>query len=341
MSYNEKTKRVLGIIASISLGGVLIGVLYFFSFHVSKNNSIEQGQVSLETVSNANRPIRNGGLAIRELFSPIIKPFQVLEMSFDKVLGKNNTSSLKLNNNGTGENTEESNLSTLHLLTDEEIFDRLWPQSYHDYLHTLEDIMAQDGFIRAEEKHVTIHTNEEIYAILLKTVDFAVLKGWVVPEDAEQLRKGIKGPLADSIRVEGDALRRGGDVSEKLPLPGSQQLSSIPSEKKTIFGDVLDGLKYVFSVRQAFAGWHVFPDCYKDDNPLNSTPGFNGWAFCCDCGFVEECSPDGCVCVFELHCGTSCTCYPLGCLNAVCIAWPNAIWDQFSNPLGTGICGCG
>lgn len=100
------------------------------------------------------------------------------------------------------------------------------------------------------------------------------------------------------------------------------------------------GARLLFGAKTAMAqipgvpGWHTIPDCYKDLNPAFFVPGFNAWDACCNCGLF--CAPIGCTFVpdcgpFGAACNT-----PLGCLNAICIGWPNAIYDYT-----TGICGCG
>ena len=156
-------------------------------------------------------------------------------------------------------------------------------------------------------------------------------------DDAVRMRKYITEVLPQDIEGERNALRLGGAQTIKV-LPGDHQaFAEWDNGVKYVVNDMLDGLKYIFTTNYAEAGWFVSPDCYKDNAPDYTVPGFNGFTFCCDCGLNWECGPDGCICVFELHCGPSfCDCENFGCLNGQCGAWPNAIWDP-----ATGTCGCG
>ena len=225
--------------------------------------------------------------------------------------------------------------------TDEEIFNRLWPPVYQDALQDLENRMIGDGFVAAGEQHQSIRSDEDVYFILSKLIDYAEKNEWIVVEDAAKLRVGLTVDLPQQIDGERRALRENG-ISTSTILPRNQRFVHSYSDQDKLARDLIDGLKYVLTLHYADAqvgGWHTAPDCYKDLAPLNPVPGFNSLAICCNCGLL--CTPYGCT--FIPDCGPySAACnVPLGCLNLNCGLWPNAIWDQFSYPLGTGICGCG
>lgn len=234
--------------------------------------------------------------------------------------------------------------------TEEEIFNKLWPLDYRDFLTVMQDLMIKDGFMAAEARISLVDTDEKVYSILLKTTDYAEKQGWVVAEDAEKLRRGVSISLRAAIDEERKAYREG-----RTPisiLPRDQNISRVWYGKQFFVEDVIRGLKYVLSIQTANAGWHTSPDCYKDNNPEYTVPGFNAWSFCCDCGLNWRCSSVGCICVYKEHCGPGgCDCANFGCLNNVCgwgpgpafgpEHWPNAIWDSLGGAFGTGICGCG
>jgi len=243
-----------------------------------------------------------------------------------------------------GVETSQNNTSKVPQLTEEEIFSRLWPVEYRNALITLQDLMIKDGFMLESEKVSHMTSDEHIYAALLKIADYALKQGWVESADFDQLRTGIQ-ELERTISMERTNLRTKGKISNGVLLPGGQRINKTPLTKQSFFSTIIDGLKYSLTVNTANAqipgvpGWHTTPDCYKDLAPVNPVPGVNLWAFCCNCGLL--CTPFGCVGIpdcgpFSLACNV-----PLGCLNRFCGGWPNAIWDSFSNPLGTGICGCG
>lgn len=232
-------------------------------------------------------------------------------------------------------------------LSKEEIFDRLWPPDYrNDYLGALEDIMIDDGFLGPSDKHDVIDSDEDVYAILLNTINYAQAKGWLHPDDALKMQSGVKNDLPKDIARERKSLENMGKSSGAL-LPYNQKFASEKHDTRFFIEDIVEGLKYFFLTQHAYAGWVTSPDCYKDNNPGYIVPGFNALTFCCDCGLNLSCSRGVCVCVWKEHCGPGgCSCTNLGCLNGQCgwgagpalgpEKWPNAIWDS-----ATGICGCG
>lgn len=219
-------------------------------------------------------------------------------------------------------------------LTNEEIFDRLWPPSYRQALLDVEKVFIEQGFLSAGSRHNTLLKDEDIYDILLTFINAAEKNDWIVGQDASLFRKGVRELLPKDIENERAELQRNGGVSSGRALPGGQQFTRSFLDQKDLLDSLLEGLKYVFSVNYALAGWVTSPDCYKDDAPDYPVPGFNSLIFCCNCGlycvytyceFIPDCGPHSAECNV-----------PLGCLNLICGLWPNAIWDPM-----TGICGCG
>lgn len=216
-------------------------------------------------------------------------------------------------------------------LTEKEVFDQIWPPSYIEALKSVEKTLKDTGFLDSN-KRISFASDGDIYKFLKLQVDFAEKNTWISKEEAGRFRDAITNILPQIIASERAALFRGQNSINTVP--GYQQFTNVPASPQNRLNDLLDGLKYVFSLAQpAEAAWIRGVVCYKDDAPLNPAPGFNGATFCCNCG--KRCRPR---CVFVPDCGTfgaGCDIH-FGCLNNVCRFWPNAIW----NP-ATGICGCG
>lgn len=229
-------------------------------------------------------------------------------------------------------------------LSGEEVFDRLWPPSYREGLKKVENLLVSEGYL-ADSDRSPLDTDAEVYKTLNRMFGFARLKGVVDEKDVASLDRGLNELLPQIVKRERKALEGGAVGIGDSIVPGAQRLI-YKKDSHLLISDLLDGLKYVFVVaKPAMASndwtpsWNTKPDCYKDLNPVNPVYGFNGWVYCCNCGwkyvgvsvvFVEDCGP------FSAACDI-----PDGCLNLICAAYPNAVWDQFTNPLGTGICGCG
>ncbi|MFY9462506.1 MAG: hypothetical protein WAP51_04890 [Candidatus Sungiibacteriota bacterium] len=215
-------------------------------------------------------------------------------------------------------------------LTEKEVFERIWPQEYRDYLKEIEGFMVEDGFIGVSQRR-TFLSDQDIFDFIELMFAYARQKGWITDEEFKKFTADTKGDFLKLIRDEQDALRRG-EVTGIL-LPGYQRFTRYSAGK--LIRDMLDGIGYVImQAKPAYAGWNTGKDCYKDDDPDNKKKGFNSKVFCCNCGYF--CTPTGCV--FKEDCGEkgkSCN-VQLGCLNGVCGDWPNAIWDKES-----GTCGCG
>ena len=229
-------------------------------------------------------------------------------------------------------------------LSDGEIFNKLWPNSYRQYLDNLQNMMVQDKFITPEGKIVLVDSDSKVFIVLNKIVDYAVFKKWISPENALTLKDGATNVLPSIIAVE-RANMKAGIYQKQTMLPGDQHFDNTPSTKYRIFKNILDGLAYVLGaipnanaqltgIGSTAAVPGVGGDCYKNFLDGNPIIGFNGWDFCCNCGLI--CTPFGCAFVSDCGPGGSACDLPLGCLNLICGAWPNSIWDP-----QTGICGCG
>ncbi len=203
-------------------------------------------------------------------------------------------------------------------LTEQKIFNWIWPEDYRRGLAEIETLYINEGYI-AQRPPTNFDDEENIYQFLALTLDVAETQKWIIPSDATILRKGLKETLPPVIEHDKNLLRQG-----LLPVSFLPKDTDITKLRLVIFANIA----------QASPGWVTSPDCYKDDAPFNPLPGPNLWAECCNCGWF--CTPKGCK-FFEDCEEQSVKCnVPAGCLNLTCRTFPNAIWDPT-----TGICGCG
>jgi len=235
------------------------------------------------------------------------------------------------------------------VMSEEEIFNTLWPKSYLENLRVFEDVMHNDGFITEAERHTVIDSEEDIYAVLLKMLDYTEAKQWIPAGDIAKLRQGLLGDFKKMKDRERELLREPpaeGPTSSLPQFPRPFLSSKEESSRTFIVSSLLNALS-ILSLPEAEADapwWHTLltgsSDCYKDEDEDFKPLGPNLWAACCNCGLTFDIEFGT---VFNLDCGPfSVFCdIPLGCLNLVCIDWPNAIWDAFWYPNGMGICGCG
>lgn len=236
------------------------------------------------------------------------------------------------------------------LITEEEVFQRVWTPSYLAHLKRIENTTITPGDDQGGEvlngavkewaipvdQRTSLSTDEEVYKTLLNVTQEAYENGWITREQLDDYKRGITEILPQIIQQEKALIRKGENPQGILPA-GQRFLES--SSIAVLAKDFLDGLAYIFRiVEPANAAWVRGDDCYKDDDPSNNTRGFNGSTFCCNCGLHCHPCKFGCCWHFHKDCGeqaTECQIH-FGCLNAVCKDWPNAIWDK-----ETSICGCG
>lgn len=281
-------------------------------------------------VRHRKNPPEQRSFRFFDTFAPVVKPFEMLlnitPSNPPYLKGEEHQQDSPLNARGARGVTERGteNLSneargvTKKPLTEEEIFNWIWPKDYRRGLAEIETLYTNQGYI-AQRPPTNFNDEKNIYQFLAETLDVAEAQKWIIPSDATILRKGLKETLPLVIEHDKNLLRQG-----LMPI------SFLPKDID------IAKLRWVIlaNIAQASPGWVTSGDCYKDDVPLNPLPGPNIWAECCNCGLFCV----GYYCKFIPDCeeqSKKCN-VPLGCLNLACRTFPNAIWD----PL-TGICGCG
>jgi len=222
---------------------------------------------------------------------------------------------------------------------EELVFDRLWPPTYRDSLYNVQLLMKNEGFIDEKDINPNPATDEEISVILRQLVAYAAERGFITEEQKEVYIYHITTTLKDDVTRERQSYER--EFKSVSVMLGGQKFLISTENTHDLVRDILDAVAFVLIPQEARASWvtggssfGLGGDCYKDDAPFFTVPGFNSVIGCCNCGL--NCT--GFVCVSVPDCGPhsmGCT-IPLGCLNLQCGAWPNAIWDP-----QTGICGCG
>ncbi|TSC71749.1 MAG: hypothetical protein G01um101470_509 [Parcubacteria group bacterium Gr01-1014_70] len=331
MSRNFKISAYLFASAVV----VIAGMMFWFSGGQTDDDARRENQQSPQA-NNAAIKNNAGEQPKSGFFEVVKKPFQgVLEYFGGKMANEVVSEQKRAEEVSTlQKRLTENRLYTSRPLTDEEIFDRLWPPVYRQALLDTEKALIENGFLSADSRHDSLTKDEDIYHILLAMIDAAEKNEWISNSDADATRTGVRDLLPADIEAERKAYQKRTNVSSKHILPGDQRLTNSFLHSEDLIENLLEGLKYVFSINHAYAGWFTTPDCYKDDISHYPVPGFNSAIFCCNCGLF--CTFSGCVRISD--CGFhSVRCnVPLGCLNLQCRAWPNAIWDHT-----TRICGCG
>lgn len=222
-------------------------------------------------------------------------------------------------------------------LTPQQIHNKIWPASYRESLAILQEQMVKAGILTGTEGYVFDSPDHEqdIYDFLDKSLDYGVSLGLVPEDQIGNLRHGIRVTLPQLISEDKGRLLRGGPLSL---TPGAQEFVS-----SNVVADLFEGIKYLFAPKVAHAlVWVTAPYCFKYVAP-DPAPGFDLWAFCCNCGIhidegvpipVPDCGPGG-----RGPCDIQ-----LGCLNLICRGSLEGLWDGWTGsvpPGPTGICGCG
>ncbi|MBU1091483.1 hypothetical protein KKA27_01305 [Patescibacteria group bacterium] len=210
-------------------------------------------------------------------------------------------------------------------LSDEEYFTLFYGEPYAEYVNSLQQIMLEEGYLN-EDEVVDVKTEQDTYPIFTKFVDFMIYEGHVDEEIRQLARNGIK-ELIELNKFERPFMER--EIIER-EIMNKISAKSLPD---TFLGKII----YFFVSAVQAVGEVTTPDCYRSSPPGQGCLkeiGFNGWAYCCNCGWKQEgyyrrwvadCSKENCD-------------QSDGCLNSVCPR-AAAIWDGFTSA-GTGICGC-
>jgi hypothetical protein len=256
--------------------------------------------------------------------------------------------------------------ATTTKLTEEEVFDILWPPDFRARLMSIQNLEIIDGVVKGnnqaflegvaaneesfggstvinkwyippEDRAAAFKTDEDVYKALRAIARQMHLNGMLNSDQLSTVEDTLNHLLPGLIDAERKILLNFGRIG--LMLPGEWQTSFLSGIRK-FARTLLDWFMRDFLIKSVYAAWvrqALFPgmpgDCYKDDVPMYPVPGFNLAAPCCNCGL--KC---GNGCVFIPDCGeqgTRCNVH-FGCLNLMCREWPNAIWDP-----QTTICGCG
>ncbi|MDP3725822.1 MAG: hypothetical protein Q8R36_01350, partial [bacterium] len=129
-----------------------------------------------------------------DVFEPITRPFrEILEYFIEKPSPETPDNSNEEKTlaerekeaQALSQRMTQNRLYTPRPLTDEEIFDHLWPPSYRDYLLELEDFFIREGSLTKEKKHTVFDSEEDGYAILLALADYAEMKGFLPKSDID------------------------------------------------------------------------------------------------------------------------------------------------------------
>ncbi|MFC1625300.1 hypothetical protein ACFL1O_00220 [Patescibacteria group bacterium] len=182
-------------------------------------------------------------------------------------------------------------------LTDEEYFDLFYPESYIEYLNTMQETMVDDNYINNEEV-VVFEVESDVYPILVKIIDYVADKEYIT----EVERLSFKG--------------------------GVEELKELNKIERPYMIEQLLG----FLIRKAYAfEVSAGAECYRMG--VGGPIGFNAASFCCNCGWY--CTPKGCIFLPDCGPGSAACHIPLGCLNSLCFGRP-AIWDPMTGICGCG-----
>ncbi len=196
----------------------------------------------------------------------------------------------------------------------EATFHTLYPIYFTESLKDLQDLVSKNS--PAETTHFSFSSEPEIVSFLGTFINFSEERELISGDEAEKLHTSL---IAGAFKQAKD--------SEKATLGVTAQPSS------DFFAWIKNITTAILPPKAYAALWSTLPLCYKNTGP--AAPGVTLFATSCNAGFhatpnhppipVADCGPESARCTI-----------PTGCLNLVCKASPNAIWDP-----RTGICGCG
>lgn len=225
------------------------------------------------------------------------------------------TNQLSQENLGPDTSKEEKSEITV---SEEELFERLYPESYRTFLTKLQDNLIKGGYLKESQKRV-FTSQEAIVSFLEDAMSYWIAIGVISEERAQMYKEALRGQFLEIKAQETEVLRekireekkeeqeKNNAQSLRMDVMKYVHVQTIYPNQKNVFKELTSAIESMIAPRA-----NAQADCFREGAP-NGITGSNLWAPCCDC-----------------NCGNS----PCGCLNAVCQGVP-AIWD----PL-TGICGC-
>ena len=116
--------------------------------------NIEQNNLKIKEFSTLqNNENTSPSIGFEELFSPVLRPLESAVSYVEGIFFENrneDTEDRKEVSSApeTAYLTSEANL----VLSEDQIFDILWPESYRDALIMLQDLMVKDGFMPESQK---------------------------------------------------------------------------------------------------------------------------------------------------------------------------------------------
>jgi len=292
--------------------------VFSFLFFLGKKTSFSLGQENPLTFSFSNKT-DSSDVSSEErtqrfydfIKNPSFAPSPSLEKiaeSFSKSFSNSQKSSDSLVDNNSSNpvvsNPPQNNAPPS--LSEKEIFNKLWPDYYRDYLSETQNFLLTENVISSADKK-EFKTENEIYSFLNVFAGYYRFAAGLTDADFLSLKEKL----------------------DNVPNLKAEQ------RKKIISGDLsfFDFFKNL--VNSANAAWVGTPPfCYKDLTPGNPSPGISSPVFCCNCGF--HCNIHGCTFIYNCGPGGAACNVQLGCLNSTCRSFPNGIWDS-----STSMCGCG
>src|SRR3989344_1527958 len=216
-------------------------------------------------------------------------------------------------------------------LSDKEIFEKIWPDSYRDELIDLQNLEIvggeliagggiSDGFnfddsspsdfatdpvewyIEPEKRVLKFSSDEDIYLAIDVIFEEALESKMITQEEMSKFDEGAL-VLKKLIDQEKSNLKKG-QLKSSATLPGYQNFYQAKNQPSLVVKEILDGFFYtVFMAKPVDAKWVRSPDCYKDDDPSFKPLGMNTRVFCCNCGIKFVRVGKYCIPIFKDDCG--------------------------------------
>ncbi len=181
--------RKIGIIVVVALGTVL-GVSFLLS---SKNNATQ----NKKTTMSATVAQDIAGREAKTMLPPSSQPLEVinhapplsdiplnsqtkisdmLEKGVDMI--KQQETPQINTNNGTEQETSSINSVAKPLLSDSQIFEKIWPASYRSDLKKIEDLMVTDHFVKENERS-KMSTDQDMFDLYRTFLRYAYTKQYI------------------------------------------------------------------------------------------------------------------------------------------------------------------